>query len=150
MTTLWTYIFTHGFLKKNLRRQQSFTFSETVQSNYNQRVRNLAGIFGFLLLVNLFSWIMYAFPPVFYALIGDGVVIVPVEIDAVLFVFSFSNTVANPIIQIYFRNDMRKVIMKLFHCKSKERRAETSSSISMRNNSYKIERKGKNHQEAKV
>ncbi len=59
----------------------------------------------------------YVFPPVFYALIGDdNVSIVPVA----LFVFSLTNTVANPVIQIYFRREMRHILVKTFCCWIKE------------------------------
>ncbi len=77
----------------------------------------MVGIFGALLIVNVFSWISYVFPPVFYALIGDeNVSIVPVEVDALLFIFSLTNTVANPVIQINFRREMWNILVKMFCC----------------------------------
>ncbi len=114
VTTLWTFLFTRGFLKRVLNRNTDTQFSDQEQSDYNRRVRSLVGIFGALLIVNIFSWISYVFPPVFYALIGDeNASIVPVEVDVVLFIFSLTNTVANPVIQIYFRREMRHILVKM-------------------------------------
>ncbi len=115
VTTLWTLLFTRGFLKKIMKRNVDTKFSDQAQSDYNRRVRSLVGIFGALLIVNIFSWISYVFPPVFYALIGDeNASIVPVEVDVVLFIFSLTNTVANPVIQIYFRREMHSILVKFF------------------------------------
>ncbi len=115
VTTLWTFLFTRGFLKKVLNRNADTQFSDQEQSDYNRRVRSLLGIFGALLIINVFSWISYVFPPVFYALIrNENALIVPVEVDAVLFIFSLTNTVANPVIQIYFRREMRHILVKMF------------------------------------
>ncbi len=118
VATLWrTFLFTRGFLKKVLNKNSDTQFSDQEQSDYNRRVRSLLGIFGALLIVNVFSWISYVFPPVFYALIAnENVSIVPVEVDAVLFIFSLTNTVANPVIQIYFRIEMRHILVKMFCC----------------------------------
>ncbi len=117
VTTLWTFLLTRGFFKRVLNRNTDTQFSDQEQSDYNRRVRSLVGIFGALLIVNVFSWISYVFPPVFYALIGDeNVSIVPVEVDALLFIFSLTNTVANPVIQINFRREMWNILVKMFCC----------------------------------
>ncbi len=71
ITTPWTFLYTRGFLKKVLNSNADTQFSDQEQSDYNRRIRSLVGIFGALLIVNVFSWISYVFPPVFYALIGD-------------------------------------------------------------------------------
>ena len=98
------------------------------------------GTFGALLIVNIFSWISYIFPPVFYALIGDeNVSIVPVEVDAVLFIFSLTNTVANPVIQIYFRTEMRHILVKMFCCWiNKKVRTVTHGNESKQNSSMEL------------
>ncbi len=115
LTTLWTFLFTRGFLKKILNRNSDAQFSDQEQSDYTRKVWSLWGIFGALLIVNVFSWISYVFPPVFYALIGDeNASIVSVEVDVVLFILSLTNTVANPVIQIYFRREMRRILVKTF------------------------------------
>jgi len=111
--TLWTFLFAHGFLKETLQRQRELYDTSAETHVYQKKIQNLIGIFGALLAVNLFSWFSYVFPPVFYALIGDDVGAVPVEIDASLFIFSFFNTVANPILQMYFRPDIHKSFKKL-------------------------------------
>ncbi len=140
VTTLWTFLFTHGFLKKVLNSNADTQFSDQEQSDYNRRVRSLVGIFGALLIVNVFSWISYVFPPVFYALIGDeNVSIVPVEVDAVLFIFSLTNTVANPVIQIYFRREMWNILVKMFCCwRNKKVRTVTHGSDSKQNGSMEL------------
>ncbi len=138
VTTLWTFLFTRGFLKKVLNRNADTQFSDQEQSDYNRRVRSLLGIFGALLIVNVFSWISYVFP-VFYALIGDDVSIVPLEVDAVLFIFSLTNTVANPVIQIYFRREMWNILVKMFCCwRNKKVRTVTHGSESKQNGSMEL------------
>ena len=140
VTTLWTFLLTRGFFKRVLNRNTDTQFSDQEQSDYNRRVRSLVGIFGALLIVNVFSWISYVFPPVFYALIGDeNVSIVPVEVDAVLFIFSLTNTVANPVIQIYFRREMWNILVKMFCCwRNKKVRTVTDWSKSKQNCSMEL------------
>ena len=115
-------MFTHGFLRKALLRQRELYTTSAEAHVYQQKIRNLVGIFGALLAVNLFSWFSYVFPPVFYALIGDNISEVPVEIDAALFIFSFFNTVANPILQMYFRPDIRKTFNNILRVPKRGRK----------------------------
>ncbi len=139
VTTLWTFLFTRGFLKRVLNSNADTQFSDQEQSDYNRRVRSLVGIFGALLIVNVFSWISYVFIPVFYALIGDDVSIVPVEVDAVLFIFSLTNTVANPVIQINFRREMRHILVKMFcYWRNKKVPTVTHGSESKQNGSMEL------------
>jgi len=114
VTTIWTFLFTHVFLKKSvLLRQGEVHGSSKDDHVYKQKIRNLIGIFGVLLMVNLCSWFSHVFPPVFYSLMGDSISRVPVEIESTLFIFSLSNTVANPILQMYFRQEIRETMKRM-------------------------------------
>ena len=117
-------MFTHKFLKKNLQIRQEGHNPDTEKHIYLQKVRNLVGIFGALLIANSFSWIPY-FISIFYTLIGVNLDKIPVEIDAILFIISLSNNAANPIIQIYFRRDLRESLKHIFH--KLKRRANCSN-----------------------
>ena len=113
VATMWTFMFTHGFLKKMLQRQKEIYSSGVDMHVYHQKIRNLFGIFGVLLAVNLFSWFSYVFPPVFFSIMGDRIRSVPVEITATLFIFAFLNTVVNPVLQMYFRQEIRKTVTRM-------------------------------------
>ena len=113
ITTLWTFAFTHKFLRKRFQILQEVNNSDVEKHVYLQKVRNLIGVFGALLIANSFSWIPY-FISIFYTLIGVSVDKVPVEIDATLFLLTLSNNVTNPIIQIYFRRDLSESLNRMF------------------------------------
>ena len=86
ITTVWTFVFTHGFLKKSLQLRRQGTHTSDVEKHiYLQKVR--VGIFGALLIANSLSWIPY-FISIFYTLIGDKLNKIPEEIDPTLFILS--------------------------------------------------------------
>ena len=114
ITTVWTFVFTHGFLKKSLQLRHQGTHTSDVEKHIHlQKVRSLVGIFGALLIANSLSWIPY-FISIFYTLIGDKLNKIPEEIDPTLFILSLSNNVTNPIIQIYFRRDLHDSLKQIF------------------------------------
>ncbi len=114
ITTIWTFVFTRGFLRKNLKRQRTMLSIEgyQVQKNiYNIRVKNLIGIFGSLMLFNFISWMPY----VIVSLIGLGIGLdkIPNQIYSAAFVIFLFTNVSNPIIQIYFRKDLVDILKKI-------------------------------------
>lgn len=100
-----------------MQRHRAYNLDEE-NNVYHKKVKNLVGIFGALIIANTFSWIPY-FVAIFYSLIGEKVNDIPIQIDVTLFVVSLSNTAANPIVQIYFRMDLRDTLRKMFR-KSKK------------------------------
>jgi len=114
VTTVWTFFYTRSALKKNFQLKMEVGDLNLTKQVYFNKVRNLIGIFGALLIANSFSWLPF-FVPVLYSLASVDLDKIPVEVDAVLFVLSFSNNVTNPIIQIYFRMDLRQSSQQLFH-----------------------------------
>ncbi len=113
VTSIWTCIFTRGFLRKNLRRHKNTLNAENLavqKQIYSVRIKNLIGVFGALILCHAISW----FP--FLAVSGLGLFIglktIPRKVYASVFVlFLFSNVTA-PIIQIYFRKDLRNFLTR--------------------------------------
>lgn len=112
VTTVWTFCFTHGFLRKRMKIRKEARNSGTEKHIYLSKVRNLVGMFGVLLLANAFSWIPY-FASVFYSSV-DELEQVPKKLDVFLFVMALSNNAMNPLIQIFFRKDLHDSLSHIY------------------------------------
>ena len=113
VTTIWTFAYTRRVLKKSWQLKMEVGDQYLKKQVYFRKVRSLMGIFGALLIANAFSWVPYLVP-VLYSLASVDLNKIPVEVDAVLFILSLSNNVTNPVIQIYFRMDLRESTQQLF------------------------------------
>ena len=136
VTTVWTYIFTRRFLRKDFQRRKTMTRNEQDQlkherSVYNVRIRNLIGVFGMLLLFNVITFSPYIIASVVGLIIG--LENVASQIYTTALILFLLNNVTNSIIQSYFRRDLRECIaqysMKLpnmckVHCIDKLRHKE--------------------------
>ena len=115
ITTIWTYIFTRKFLKKDFQRRKTMTQNEVKElklekSIYNVRVRNLIGVFGMLLLFNVITFSPYIIASLIGLIVGlDNI---PSAIYATVLILFLLNNVTNSIIQSYFRRDLRDCIAK--------------------------------------
>ena len=101
VTSVWTFCFTHRFINN-----QSVTAGESV---YASRKRRLFGIFGSMLIVYIICFI-----PGFLYFILDLFIEVPEEYGLVATVCFVFITIANPIVQAYFRPEIKSVILS--HC----------------------------------
>ena len=113
VTSVWTFMFTRGFLRKTLKRQQTNLNSENFEIQkkiYNKKLRNLNKIFGALLLVNMIVIVPIISLTILSFIIG--LENVPDAMYSVVFVLYLSNNVTNPIIQSYFRNELYDTIKK--------------------------------------
>ena len=107
VTSIWTFVFTRAFLKRDLQRQTDFLNREHMdaqKSVYTERMRNLVGIFGALLVCNLLTLSPY----IAASLVGFviGFENLPAELYASVFIVYLLTTVTNPVIQVYFRKDL--------------------------------------------
>ena len=116
VTTVWTYIFTRRFLRKDFRRRKT-TMTQTDQdqlkhekSVYNVRIRNLIGVFGMLLLSGIITFSPYIIATVVGLIIG--LENVASEIYTTALILFLLNNVTNSIIQSYFRQDLRECIVQ--------------------------------------
>ncbi len=111
VTTLWTFCFTYKFVKRFVNQA-----TEGSKNVYNRRVKKLFGIFGALLTVTAASYVL---PSVIFVLrIVVGSERIPAFLPTLANVLYFLNTVFNPIIQLYFRNDLKEriqVLCKRYH-----------------------------------
>ena len=122
ITTIWTYIFTRRFLKKDFEHRKTVSQNELEQfkhekSIYNVRIRNLIGVFGMLLLFNVITFSPYIIASLIGLIVGlDNI---PSEIYATVLILFLLNNITNSVIQSYFRQDLRECIvsfsMMLFH-----------------------------------
>jgi len=114
ITTLWTFIFTRNYMRRNLGRQQSVLNAESYKEQreiYESRVKNMIGIFGALLLFTLLSWAPY----IVVSLIGVviGLDRIPNQVYACNFVIFLFSYVSNPIVQMYFRKDLLRCCLRM-------------------------------------
>ncbi len=83
------------------------------KSIYNSRMKSLMGIFGMLILFHFISWSLYFVTIIYsFALSWEQMPSERVTSSFVLFLF---NNISNPIIQIFFRSDLRKTLQATFH-----------------------------------
>ena len=101
VTSIWTFCFTCRFMNN-----QSVTAGESV---YASRKKRLFGIFGSMLIVYIIC-----FTPGFLYFIFLLFIEVPLEGNAVTTICFLFITIANPIVQAYFRPEIKSVLLS--HC----------------------------------
>ena len=107
ITTIATFIFTRLTLKKNMKRHKQTLNTENLKiqkSIYSERIKNLIGIFGVLLLSNFI--LILPFLAAVIAALTIGVNQVPSKLTVSLFVVNLFSYVANPLIQACFIRDL--------------------------------------------
>ena len=98
VTSIWTFCFTCHFIN-----DRSVTAGESV---YASRKKRLFGIFGSMLIVYIICFI-----PGFLYFILDLFIEIPVESGFVAGVCFLFITIANPIVQAYFRPEIKSVLL---------------------------------------
>ena len=101
VTSVWTFCFTCRFINN-----QSVTAGESV---YASRKKRLFGIFGSMLIVYIICFI-----PGFLYFIFLLFIEVPLEGNAVTTICFLFITIANPVVQAYFRPEIKSVLLS--HC----------------------------------
>ena len=134
VTTLWTFCFTRRFLRedKNLKLASMTKSTQQVECNniYTKKVRHLFGIFGMLLVVLVAS--IFPFVLAGVAFVSVGLENVPAQVYATVFIIYFTSNIAYPIIQAYFRQDLRNVIVNGFRRIQTYQCACTTSEVSIK------------------
>ena len=103
VTTLWTFCFTRNFLKR-----LDSNPNKDSKSIYNYRVKKVFGIFGSLLTVTAVGYgLFFCLPGIRIIMTARGQE-VPSFAPTIGTMGEISTTVINPIIQLYFRNDIRE------------------------------------------
>ena len=122
VTTLWTFCFTRRFIKR--ARDQLSTSKKGRSAHdhvYTSRMKKLIGIFGMLLMVTVLTFV----PAILASLIGIiiGSNNLPGPVFAIVVISFLVNSIANPVVQSYFRKDVNEFIvhyynkaMKMFCC----------------------------------
>ena len=107
VTTIATFIYTRFILKKNLERHKQTlnTINLEMQKNiYSERIKNLIGIFGLLLISNFLFFLPFLSAVIAAATVGLNRV--PSQLSASGFVFHLFSNVMNPVIQAWFIKDL--------------------------------------------
>ncbi len=119
-TSLWVFLFTRGFFKQRLKRQESVhslkNFTTASKQRYAFQMKKVVGIFGALILLNFLSWIPFVIVSIIGVVVGFENM--PSQLLCSTFVLLLFNNVSNPMIHIFFRKDMLDVFRKLC-CKKK-------------------------------
>ena len=102
VTCVWTFCFTHKFLK-----DQSIIAGESV---YSARKRRLFGIFGSMLLVYIICFIPGGIQLALIPIIDTPFGLYATSLACYHFI-----TVANPVVQSYFRPEIKVVFVSLYH-----------------------------------
>ena len=111
VTTVWTFCFTRRFIKRTYYPSSNKTGNDDFQKHvYTRRMRKLTGIFGALLIVTLLTYV----PAVVGGVVGIAIGIdnLPAPVFAVIVIFFYINSIANPMIQSYFRKDVNEFIVR--------------------------------------
>ena len=113
VTTLWTFCFTRRFIKqaKDLTLASEKGHNEHIKHLYNSRIKKLIGIFGALLIVMVVCFIPITLLGII-RIIGNERL--PGPVRAFLVIIFFINSIANPIIQSYFRKDLKAFIVRMY------------------------------------
>ena len=122
ITSIWTCCFTHKFLK---RTEQNYE-----DTNYISKSHKVIGIFGMLLLMSIFC-----FGPSF---VVGGLSIflnLPPQLFAIALVCGLFIIVANPLIQSFFRQDVKTASLALLKKAIKCKQSKTSEGPLVSNSS---------------
>ena len=114
VTSVWTFLATRKFIK---RRHDDRMFviitsntREQERSVYSNSYRNLIGIFGALTLVNVLSFLPYIIVSVAEFFTAAGYDNIPHPIYSTVLVMYLLSNIFNPIVQSYFRQELRGAV----------------------------------------
>ena len=122
ITSLWTLIYTRRHLQTRNHRKNLLSLHTQHHSAYFTKERKIIGLFGMLILVHLFCF----FPVIALNLVGLFTIIPPIPY-AIVFVLFLSLTSLTPVVQSYFRRDIRKII---FQCKKSQISLQSEATVS--------------------
>lgn len=122
VTSTWTFCVTHNFIKA--RHLTTFTRDGQKDIVYNRSIRRVFGIFGTMLLVTAIQYT----PPVILLLVGFSIGFgnIPLDVYTITLAFTYSFTITNPLIQVFFRKELNTFVtnfynsMKCFMCQSRK------------------------------
>ena len=102
LTSIWTFCFARRFLTN----QSRLTTDGDV---YSSKKRRLIGIFGTMSLVYLFC-----FSPGIISALLTPIILVPYEVFVLVIISLELLTIAGPLVQSYFRPDIKEVLVSLY------------------------------------
>ena len=118
ITSIWTFVFTRAFISRHLQRQKDVLNTKELKAQksiYSEKMRNLVGIFGALLICNMISWSPYFVTSIISLIVGSENL--PATLYASVSILYLFTNVTNPIIQIYFRKDLLDKLKTIVGCK---------------------------------
>ena len=121
ITSIWTFIYTSKYLRSRSLRKSLLSTHKQRNSLYVSQEKKLIGLFGMLLLVHLLCY-----SPLLIIALLHLIVPLPLQAYTTSFVMLLSVTSLCPLVQSYFRADVRKVIFK---CRSETEDSYLSSGI---------------------
>ena len=106
VTSIWTFVYTWRYLQSRSHRKNLITTHGQRNSEYLSQEKKLIGLFGMLILAHL----LCLSPAIITNVIGLFTII-PAVLYAVTFVLFLLLTLLSPLVQSYFRRDIRNIIM---------------------------------------
>ena len=137
VTTLWTFCFTRNFIK---RTHLTSSIPEEINNQqiarqkdlYARQVSKLVGIFGVLLIVTILTFVPAITAGIASIIVGRENL--PDALFTVVILSFFVNSFANPVIQAYFRRDMRDFMIRTCQrmmkcCMQRKRRLSNAAAL---------------------
>ena len=113
ITSGWTFLFTKNFIKSDYRQRRKSIRTkdggEYQKNLYERRMKKLIGIFGMLLIVNTISVLPFILVGTISSVVGYSKI--PDPIYGIILFLYFLNNIANPLIQCYFRPEIKKTLI---------------------------------------
>ena len=124
ITSAWTFIYTRKFLKNEQVRKEFICKRADQRNIYITKERRLIGLFGMIMVSHL---VCYA--PGIIAVVAVLISPLPHAIYASIYILFLMITTLSPLIQVYFRRDLRETVLRVFKCQPVQRGRQDSSSF---------------------
>ena len=111
VTSVWTLCYTQRYLKTERERLRLLELNTNTRHNndvYSSRKMKLIGLFGMIMLIHLICY-----GPSVAAAFFEIVTTIPAQLYATLFVLFFLLSILSPLVQSFFRRDIRQTMLKL-------------------------------------
>ena len=113
ITSGWTFLFTKKFIKSDYQQRRKSIRTkdggEYQKNLYERRMKKLIGIFGMLLIFNTISVLPFILVGTIGSVVGYSKI--PDPIYGIILFLYFLNNIANPLIQCYFRPELKKTLI---------------------------------------
>ena len=124
VASIWTCLFTRKFLSRDERRTK-FVSQNSRRDVYSTKNTRLVGLFGMIVIVHV-----VCYTPGIFASALELFVSVPVQLYTTMYVMFLLVASLSPLVQSFFRRDIREAMERIICCKKPQRLAVNRSFLS--------------------